>query len=265
MTFEVPEVAVDTPKHRMATSSIKVRLARCEAERRAAARLRYEVFVEELGARGKGVDHEARTEMDAFDAHVDHLLALDGNEVVGVYRLLNSEKAHEIGRFYSEAEYDLTPLRRSGRRLLELGRSCVRADHRGGQTLYHLWQGLARYIEQHRIDVLFGVASFHGTDPHALTHPLSQLYHNHLAPEALRPISRVHVPMDMMPPDAIDRTRAVRDMPPLIKAYLRVGGMVGDGAYIDHEFNTVDICLVMDTAQLSARQRELYSRDRRIT
>ena len=37
--------------------------------------------------------------------------------------------------------------------------------------------------------------------------------------------------------------------PALIKAYLRLGGFVGEGAWIDHAFNTTDVCLVMDTAQ----------------
>mgnify|MGYP000359625000 CR=1 FL=1 len=112
-----------------------VRLARDAADVRAAQRLRYEVFVAELGGGGDGVDHDARLECDRFDAVFDHLLLLDaarGDAVVGVYRVMREDQARAAGQFYSEDEYDLEPLRRSGRKLLELGRSCLHADYRGG-------------------------------------------------------------------------------------------------------------------------------------
>ena len=48
--------------------------------------------------------------------------------------------------------------------------------------------------------------------------------------------------------------------PALIKAYLRLGGFVGEGAWIDHAFNTTDVCLVMDTVRMSATHREFYVR-----
>lgn len=54
-----------------------LRLARTTADLEAAQRLRYEVFVKELGAGGALVDHEARLERDAFDPYYDHLLLID--------------------------------------------------------------------------------------------------------------------------------------------------------------------------------------------
>jgi putative hemolysin len=249
-------MSTDAPRFRVA-------LARDAAEVEAAQRLRYEVFVEELGGDGPLVDHAARLERDRFDPVFDHLILRDmsrGGAVVGVYRLLRAEGAARAGQFYSEDEYDLAALRASGRRLLELGRSCVARPYRGGEALYHLWQGLARYVERHEIEVLFGVASFHGTDVEALAQPLSLLHHRHLAPTALRVRAREgHFQrMDLVPEAEIDRAGAMRAVPPLIKAYLRMGGCVGEGAYVDHAFNTTDVCLVMDTARLSARQRALY-------
>ena len=56
------------------------------------------------------------------------------------------------------------------------------------------------------------------------------------------------------------RRAAMAATPALIKAYLRLGGFVGDGAWIDRAFNTTDVCLVMDTGQMSARHREFYIR-----
>lgn len=233
---------------------------------RAAARLRYEVFIRELGGDGSGVDHLEMLETDCFDAHVDHLIAVDceaGDAVIGVYRLMRDDMCQSAGQFYSESEYDLSALKATGRRLLELGRSCVHSDYRNGTVMYHLWQGLAEYIALHEIEVLFGVASFHGTDPGILAHPLSHLANTFAAPESLRATSRSYVDMKLIAPDQIDRTRAMRETPALIKAYLRLGGMVGDGAFIDHDFNTIDVCLVMDTAHLSEKHREIYSKGRR--
>jgi len=247
---------------------LETRLASNEADILAAQRLRYRVFVQELGGDGPLVDHDRQFERDVFDAHVDTLVLVDRrrdaralDHVVGVYRLLSGGAAARFGRFYSEAEYDLTPLRSSGRRLLELGRSCVARDYRGGLALHHLWNGLAIYVARHRIELLFGVASFHGTDPEALAQPLSCLHHWHLAPPALRVRARdaVFREMALVAPGDIDRLAAMRAMPSLIKAYLRIGGCVGEGAFVDTAFNTTDVCLVLDTARMSARQRRLYS------
>ncbi|WP_417524819.1 GNAT family N-acetyltransferase [Marinovum sp.] len=249
----------------MSTPEFSVRLARSEDEIRAAQALRYQVFVEELGGGGAMVDHGARLERDRFDPYFDHLLLYDtareAAPVVGVYRVLRDDQAAAMGQFYSDEEYDLGPLRASGRRLMELGRSCLHPDYRGGAAMFHLWQALAEYVEEHAIEVLFGVASFHGTDAKALAQPLSSLYHNHLAPEELRVRARPaqYQHMDLLPPDQIDRKQAMLQTPALIKAYLRLGGMVGEGAWIDHAFNTTDVCLVMDTARMNAKQRQIYA------
>lgn len=246
-----------------------LRLARDETDLKAAQRLRYRVFVEELGGTGLLVDHEQRLERDEFDPVFDHLVLVDtrrdpaeGDHVIGVYRLLRGEVAAEFGRFYSETEYDLSPLKASGRRLLELGRSCVDAGFRGGTAMYHLWNGLADYVLEHRIEVLFGVASFHGTDIEALRMPLAYLHHHHLAPEALRVRAQPEhfQRMDLIAAEDLDRKAAMVGTPALIKAYLRLGGFVGEGAYIDHDFNTTDVCLLMDTERMSARHKGFYTR-----
>ncbi len=245
-----------------ATPDFGVRLARSPEDLRAAQRLRYDVFIAELGGSGPLVDHKAQLEQDALDAYCDHLLLIDEQRdaVVGVYRLMPPENAQRAGRYYSEAEYDLDPLLGSGRRLLELGRSCLHSDYRGSMAMYHLWSALARYVAEHQIDVLFGMASFHGTDVKALAAPLSLLYHRHLAPPGLRvrALDKSFQNMNLVEEDHLDRKTAMIQVPSLIKAYLRLGGYVGEGAVVDHDFNTVDVCLIMDTDQLSQRQARIY-------
>ncbi len=249
----------------LANDRFEVRLARTQADVRAAQRLRYRVFVEELGGDGPLVDHENRLERDAFDVVCDHLLLVDRyapvEGVIGVYRLLPGERIGQggVSHFYSESEFDLSALRSTGRRLLELGRSCVHPDHRGGVVMHRLWTGLAAYVLERRIDILFGVASFHGTDIGVHQHALGYLRHAHLAPPDLRPVAQpgcVTVPFTDL--SAEGRLRAMQAMPALIKAYLRLGGYVGEGVYVDRVFNTIDVCLVMDTALLPERQRRYY-------
>ena len=156
------------------------RLAVTAEDVRAVQALRYQVFVSELGGDGPLVDHVAGLELDRFDAHAEQLILLDearsvGDQVVGVYRLMDAESAAAAGQFYSEDEYDLTALLASGRTVLELGRSCLHPEYRGGAAMWHLWQGLAQVVASKRAEILFGVASFHGQDVQALAQPLSVL------------------------------------------------------------------------------------------
>ncbi len=263
----MPAAKPDRPD-RPVKPDFEIRLAENADDIRRAQALRYDVFVRELGATGPMVDHAAGLERDDFDAFFDHLLLIDrarpGAPVVGVYRVMRDDQAARAGGFYSEGEYDLTLLRQSGRKLLELGRSCVHRDYRGGTGMRRLWQGLADYVLEHQIEILFGVASFHGTDLARLREPLAYLHHAHLAPPELRVrvLEQYYQPIDLLTPDQIDTRAALNAVPPLIKAYLRLGGFVGDGAFIDRDFNTTDVCLIMDTEAMSTRHKEKYTRNR---
>ncbi|MFT5631447.1 MAG: putative hemolysin [Gammaproteobacteria bacterium] len=248
-----------------ANSSFVVRRASTPADLSAAQRLRYTVFVDELGGDGPDVNHETRHECDAYDVHATHLLLEDTARpkddcVVGVYRLMTSEQARAAGGFYCAAEFDLSELIGSGRRLLELGRSCLHPNYRGGTAMLHLWAALADFARNLDTEILFGAASFHGTDLTELAEPLSNLADKHLAGGAMTVTAKAPnaVPMTIIPVDQIDRKAAMRATPALIKAYLRLGGVVGQGAYVDHAFNTTDICLILDTAQMNARAAALY-------
>ena len=145
------------------------------------------------------------------------------------------------------------------RPLLELGRSCIHKGFRTGLAWHRLWSGLASYIAAHRIEILFGVASFHGIDPAPLAGPLSLLHHRHLAPPVLRVRARADAfqRMNLIPKAELDRRAAILQTPALIKAYLRLGGCVGEGAYVDRAFNTTDVCLILDVATMNPRQARL--------
>ncbi|MCF2903901.1 GNAT family N-acetyltransferase [Octadecabacter sp. CECT 8868] len=243
------------------TPIFETRLAVTDDDIRAAQALRYDVFVTELGGDGPLVDHTGALERDRFDEYAEQLILLDltrpaGEQVVGVYRFMDQEAAKAAGQFYSENEYNLAALKTSGRPLLEMGRSCLHTDYRGGAAMVHLWQGLAQVVRTKGAEVLFGVASFHGQDLQALAQPLSVLARDHLAPEELRVRATPYQSMQLV--KEIDRVTAVKQIPALIKAYLRLGGFVGDGAFVDREFNTTDVCLVLDVARMNERQSAIY-------
>ncbi|MBU8544728.1 MULTISPECIES: GNAT family N-acetyltransferase [Roseomonadaceae] len=248
--------------------NLGLRLAETPAEIDAAQALRYRVFYEEMGAQADPAMRAARRDVDEFDAVADHLLVLDhdlgqGPEaVVGTYRLIRRPAAERLGGFYSAAEYDIAPLLAFDGQVLELGRSCVAESYRTRGTLQLLWRGIAAFVFRHRIDLMFGCASLPGTDLEALAPQLSYLYANHLAPPALRPraVAERYVAMDRLPAGALDMRAALGALPPLVKGYLRLGGFVGDGAVIDRQFNTTDVCIVVKTDLITDKYFRHYER-----
>jgi len=258
--------------------SLEVRLAATLEEVDAAQALRYRVFYEEMGAKPTPEMIERKRDFDAFDTHCDHLLVLDHmrkdkSPVIGTYRLIRREAAAKSGGFYSANEYDITSLLQYPGEILELGRSCIDAEYRTGPVMQILWRGLTAYVFQYDIRLMFGCASLPGTDPQALALPLSYLHYHHLAPPALRPkaLPERYVDMRLMPREAFDPNTVFDNMkmdprsgsnslPPLIKGYIRVGGFVGEGAVIDHQFNTTDVCIIVKTDLITSRYLRHYER-----
>jgi putative hemolysin len=243
---------------------LEVRLARDEAEIRAAQRLRYRVFYDEMAARPTPEMLAGERDFDEFDRICDHLLVVDrsSGEVVGTYRLIRRSAAIRHGRFYSADEYDLSPLLAQPGEILELGRSCVAVGYRTRAAMQLLWRGIAGYVFRHDIGLMFGCASLPGTDIGALRLPLSYLHHHHLAPPELRPraIPSRYVDMNLLDRADIDVPRAVAELAPLIKGYLRLGGFVGDGAVVDNQFNTTDVCIIVKTDLVTAKYYRHYER-----
>ena len=249
---------------------LQVRLAENEADIDAAQALRYRIFYDTLGARPFPEMARRRRDFDRFDAHCDHLLVLDhslaaGPVVVGTYRLIRRAAATRLGTFYSAGEYDVSRLIAYPGEILELGRSCVDTAYRPRPALQLLWGGIAAYVFHYEIALMFGCASLPGTDPGALSSPLSYLYHHHLAPPALRPeaLRERRVEMARLPVDRVDPARALAALPPLIKGYLRLGGFVGDGAVVDEQFNTTDVCVVVKTDLVTEKYSRHYERQAR--
>jgi putative hemolysin len=246
--------------------ALEVRLATKPAEVRRAQKLRYHVFYKQGSATANAAKLFARRDVDGFDALCEHLLVIDHafgeaprrlGDVVGTYRLLRQDVAERHGGFYTAGEFDIGGLvaRHPGLNFLELGRSCVLPPYRNKRTVELLWQGIWAYVQQQRVDVMFGCASLDGTDPERLALPLSYLHHYARAPLdwRTRAVPGRYVEMNRMPKDAIDMRAALRSLPPLIKGYLRAGAYIGDGAVVDRQFGTTDVLIVLPVAAISAR------------
>ena len=253
------------------SGALQVRLAETVADIDAAQALRYRVFYDEMGAAPSAEMARHKRDFDSFDGICDHLLVVDhargsgAAAVVGTYRLIRRPAAAKHGSFYSAAEYDIAVIAAYPGEILELGRSCVDASARNRPTMQLLWRGIAAYVFHYDIALMFGCASLPGTDPDMLALPLSYLHHHHLAPPELRPkaLPQRYVDMRRLAADAIDPARALADLPPLIKGYLRLGGFVGDGAVVDHQFNTTDVSIVVKTDLVTDKYYRHYERQAR--
>ncbi|MEW6313060.1 MAG: GNAT family N-acyltransferase [Pseudomonadota bacterium] len=213
-----------------------------------AQRLRYRVFVEEMGARP--VTSQPGIDRDIFDAFCEHLLVRDGdsNEVVGTYRILNSAQAKKLGGFYSESEFDLVRLRHLRPNMVEVGRSCVHPDYRDGTAISLLWSGLAGYLHNNGCEYLIGCVSISMADGgHHAASVYRKIRREHLSPVEYRVFPRHALPLNALNGE-LDAS-----LPPLIKGYLRLGAYVcGEPAW-NPDFNSADLLMLLPVSRIRDR------------
>jgi putative hemolysin len=255
-----------------ASGALEVRLAETEHEVMLAQRLRYEVFYEEKSAIPSDEMRATRRDFDKFDDVCDHLLVVDRDVhdadgqplVVGTYRLTREKDAEKVGGFYTAGEFDLGRMisgMPKGTKYLELGRSCIHRDYRSRPgAMQLLWKGLMAYVARFDIDVMFGCASFPGVEPQALALPLSYLHHHHPMPKDFLVSARpeLYVAMNMLPVEEIDMREGIRALPAILKGYVRAGCCIGDGAVIDHQFDTIDVFIFFPLSGIDARYKSRF-------
>lgn len=255
---------------RVQRGSLILRLAADADEIRACQRLRFRVFYDERGAIASGETTTDGTDSDRFDAICDHLVVihqgpasgddaihLSDGELIGTYRLLRQEVAEAHGGFYTQDEFDIAPLIHAHKnlRFLELGRSCVLKPFRTKPVVELLWQGIWNYVREYDLDVMLGCASLDGTDPSRHAAGLSYLATIASPPAEWRVRANPDrfVDMTQIPEEQIDPKTALRQLPPLIKGYLRLGCYIGEGAVIDHQFNTIDVLIILPVSAINQR------------
>lgn len=237
---------------RPAVGKISVSWARHLDEVRAAQRLRYQVFALEMGATLPIT--LAGHDIDLFDDYCEHLLVRDDatGEVIGTYRVLTPTQAKRAGSTYSDTEFDLTRLRSLRARMVELGRSCVHADHRTGGVILALWGALAEFMARNELDTMIGCASIPMQSPGTNSGQAAASIWRQVKQTHLAPIDYHVTPRLALPVDRLDDSLNI-EPPALIRGYLRLGAKVLGAPAWDPDFNSADLPMMMRIADLPPR------------
>ena len=240
-----------------------IKIAETNFEIKKAQSLRYKIFFKEKKIKKKSFKFLLQRDYDFYDKISDHLIIIDNNReirdnVIGTYRLLRGNCAKLYRGFYTEQEFDISNLKKnfSSKDILELGRSCVHPQYRSGIILKLLWQGISNYIKMYKIKILMGCASFHGTNPSKFKDEFSLLYESYRLPEDydVKSLQSNKISFNKN----INHLTILNKLPPLIKGYLRAGGMVSENFYIDKEFETIDYCVIMFTKKIVSRYQNKF-------
>ena len=240
-----------------------IKIAESNFEIKKAQSLRYKIFFKEKKIKKKSFKFLLQRDYDFYDKISDHLIIIDNNRevkdnVIGTYRLLRGNCAKLYRGFYTEQEFDISNLKKnfSSKDILELGRSCVHPQYRSGIILKLLWQGISNYIKKYKIKILMGCASFHGTNPSKFKDEFSLLYESYRLPEDydVKSLQSNEISFNKN----INHSTTLNKLPPLIKGYLRAGGMVSENFYIDTEFETIDYCVIMLTEKIVSRYQNKF-------
>lgn len=210
--------------------------------------LRFRVFSAEFDAQLNGA--EQGLDMDEYDLHCLHIGVRDLNtgELVATTRLLDHQAARRLGRFYSEEEFSLHGLTNLQGPILELGRTCVDTEYRNGGTIAVLWSELAEVLNEGGYRYLMGCASISmqdgGVQAHAIMQRLRERYlcTEHLRAEPKNPLPTLDLPGNV-----------IAEMPPLLKAYMRLGAKICGEPCWDQDFQVADVFILLKRDELCPR------------
>lgn len=244
--------------------SFNIKIADTKDEIKSAQYLRYSVFYKEKQAQPNLTQKLLRRDFDSYDQISDHLIVIDNNKsnnnVVGTYRLFRGSNLRHNHNFYSEKEFDITNIKKifSYESILELGRSCVHRRYRSGLILKLLWIGLSKYIDIYKIKALIGCASFSGIDIYKISKQLVFLNREYSLPKQLFIKSRQsNIEFSKNDYNHFDKN-IFNNLPPLIKGYLRAGGMVSKEYFVDQKFNTIDVFILLLTEKIRNKYKNKF-------
>jgi L-ornithine Nalpha-acyltransferase len=234
-----------------------LRLAKTDADRDAIFRLRFQIFNQELNE-GLKENEATGLDQDAYDRYCDHLMIVQGERVVGTYRLLPGRQRPPSG-FYSEEEFHLDGLGIDPNDAVELGRGCIDPEYRKQSTLMNLLFGLSVYMEIKSAKYLFGCGSL----------PLMSEDDAEATYEDLSKRGKIVDKFGVHPRATHDfkgdASRGTPQVPPLVEVYLAFGAqIIGRPAY-DPAFGCYDLFVFIDKSQRTEWGIQILERfDRRI-
>lgn len=253
-TSYVSPQSVDLRWQSPSQNGLQLRLAQTGCEVKAVQRLRYSIFTDEMQA---VFPHAAeQIDKDEYDAWCDHFMVMVGEseKVVGTYRILRPESAAILGKYYTESEFDLSPLKHLRHEMAELGRSCIHPHYRNGSAIMLLWMGIASMMRLGGYRYLLGCASVSLRDD---GHTAAAVWRTAQKTMAANPSAPRLQPLHRYPVEKRDFHVDAR-IPPLIKGYINVGAVLcGEPAW-DPDFNTADFPVFLDITQLPLRYKRQF-------
>ncbi|MBQ0013042.1 MAG: GNAT family N-acetyltransferase [Proteobacteria bacterium] len=248
----------------------EVRLTRNKEERRQVRQLRYTVFCEEENATPTDEQQNLREEYDAYDTYAEYMAVFHNGKIVGTYRIIDRKGAEKMGGFYTETEFNIAKIKNINGNIAEMSRACVDAAYReNGLVMRLLWAGLCEYVVKRKIAILFGVPSWVGTNPADSAQAISYLYYNYLSPLHLRATVNTDAfadgvnpkmsQMNILPRAFVDEDRAKKEMTPLIKGYLRLGATFGKGVFVDKQFGSYDVFVMVQTKDVDKAYQKHFA------
>jgi putative hemolysin len=247
-TLTAPSTTARAPEKR---SPYSIALARSAREVDEAQKLRYQVFVEEMGAELPAEALQRHRDADEYDADCEHLLVRDNatGNVVGCYRIMRPDVARRRGGFYADSEFDLSRLANIRSTTAEVGRACIHPDFRSGSVIMMLWSGLSRFMVENGVEYVIGCASI----PLADGHENALAVYRDTARKCLAPSEYRVFPKNPYPVPALDseaQSHVTPHIPALIKGYTRLGAWIGGAPAWDPHFNTADLFVLLPIARM---------------
>lgn len=248
MSLETSLESFEIPRQEAGKAPFVIEFATAGEAVRETQRLRYQIFAEEMGAAvetdGDGM------EADRFDPFCKHILVRDSAHggVVASTRLLLDEDARRAGGFYTEGEFDISGLLENSGRIIEVGRTCVHPEYRSGSAISLLWSGLARFIDLRSYEYMIGCASISMDDGGASARAAYEL----LASKYLISEEKRCIPRTPLPETAVAGEEKPK-LPPLLKAYIRLGARITGEPCWDPDFDCADLMIALSPADLQKR------------
>jgi L-ornithine Nalpha-acyltransferase len=266
--FSIRTLSLSKVFHEIKFGNYVIKLAETKSELKKAQALRYSIFYKEKKAKPSILKQMLGLDFDKVDKFADHLILVDKgnnapkNPIIGTYRLIRGDVSANFGGFYTSSEFNLSNIlnRYKHSQVLELGRSCVHKDYRNGTAMNLLWKAIAEYVKLYDVKIILGCASFSGTNINKFSNELSYLQENFSLSDDLsvKSLDKNVYPDYKKTKNNVDNFRTFAKLPPLIKGYIRVGGKVSNSVYVDYNFNTIDLCVIIKIDNIDKKYKKKF-------
>ncbi|MCI5938483.1 MAG: GNAT family N-acyltransferase [Bacilli bacterium] len=195
---------------------------------------------------------ESSEEMDytPYDDKAKSIIVIDQktNMIVGGYRIMLSSDLSENEKFLCEEEFDITTLKESNQLIVELSRAFVKKEYRNSNVLLLIWKYMFHYVLSIGARYIVGDVSFTSRNPEDNKYALSDIYYHYGIDDSLNIKStQPNCSIKLLEKEELDRNKAKEQQPALVKAYILFGAKFSKEYFIDNDFCSLDIFVLVDS------------------